>query len=499
MSRVPAVRVRTLNDAPVRSAGDFVLYWMIAQRRTRSNFALDRAIQLAQELELPLVVLEPLRVGYEWASDRFHAFVLAGMSDNARAFEPSPIAYHPYVEPEAGAGSGLLERLARDAAAVVTDDYPAFFLPRMVRAAAERLPIRVEAVDSNGLWPMRATDRVFARAVDFRRFLQRELRPHLDEQPMRAPLRAVLKPAQDLPREVLERWPRATDELLRADDAALAALPIDHTVPPVPYRGGPQEGRDVLASFVEHRLERYDEDRNHPDDDTASGLSPWLHFGHVSAHDVFAAIVEREGWTSDALAASASGKREGWWGLSSAAEAFLDELVTWRELGFNLCSQRDDYDRFESLPEWARATLNEHAGDARPHVYSLEEFEEGDTHDELWNAAQAQLRCEGRIHNYLRMLWGKKILHWSESPEAALATMIELNNKYAVDGRDPNSYSGIFWVLGRYDRAWGPERDVFGKVRYMTSDSTRRKLRLNGYLERWDDCSLPLFAQRGGD
>jgi deoxyribodipyrimidine photo-lyase len=171
--------------------------------------------------------------------------------------------------------------------------------------------------------------------------------------------------------------------------------------------------------------------------------------------------------------------------MSREAEAFLDELVTWRELGYNRCCLTDDYGRYESLPKWALETLAEHADDRREHLYTLDEFETAATHDELWNAAQRQLIREGRLHNYLRMLWGKKILEWSPSPQQALDVLIHLNNKYAVDGRDPNSYSGIFWVLGRYDRAWGPERAVFGKVRYMSSENTRRKLRLREYLERY--------------
>ena len=173
--------------------------------------------------------------------------------------------------------------------------------------------------------------------------------------------------------------------------------------------------------------------------------------------------------------------------MSPAAEAFLDELVTWRELGFCFCSRRDDYDRYESLPDWARKTLADHAGDSREHCFSQAEFEAAATHDQVWNAAQTQLAREGRLHNYLRMLWGKKILHWSPSPREALDTMIELNNKYAVDGRDPNSYSGIFWVLGRYDRAWGPERPIFGKIRYMSSENTVRKLRMKKYLETYGE------------
>ncbi|MET0283276.1 MAG: hypothetical protein ABW352_02360, partial [Polyangiales bacterium] len=176
------------------------------------------------------------------------------------------------------------------------------------------------------------------------------------------------------------------------------------------------------------------------------------------------------------------GKRSGFWGLSGAAEAFLDELVTFRELALNTAATLPSFDRYESLPAWARKTLGAHASDQREHVYTLADFEAARTHDVLWNAAQRQLLAEGRIQNYLRMLWGKQILAYSKSPERALETMIELNNKYALDGRDPNSYAGFFWILGRYDRPWAPERAVFGTVRYMSSASTMRKLRLKSWL-----------------
>jgi deoxyribodipyrimidine photo-lyase len=171
--------------------------------------------------------------------------------------------------------------------------------------------------------------------------------------------------------------------------------------------------------------------------------------------------------------------------MSEAAEGFLDELITWRELGFNMCWQNPDYDQYESLPAWAQATLADHETDIRHHAYSRDEFEQAATHDELWNAAQNQLLTEGRMHNYLRMLWGKKIFEWSATPRDALDTMIDLNNRYALDGRDPNSYSGIFWVLGRYDRAWGPERPIFGKIRYMTSENTARKVRVRDFIEKY--------------
>jgi deoxyribodipyrimidine photo-lyase len=184
----------------------------------------------------------------------------------------------------------------------------------------------------------------------------------------------------------------------------------------------------------------------------------------------------------------------GFWGMHEAAESFLDQLVTWRELGFNRCALTVDPGPYESLPDWARETLEEHAGDERPYVYWLEQLERAETHDELWNAAQNQLRADGRIHNYLRMLWGEKILHWSESPRAALDVMFGLNDRYALDGRDPSSISGITWVLGRHDRPWGPEREVFGKVRFISSANTRRKLRVDAYAERWNGA----VARRAG-
>jgi len=232
-------------------------------------------------------------------------------------------------------------------------------------------------------------------------------------------------------------------------------------------------------------LEAYDRLRNIPDLDRTSRLSAYLHQGHVSAHQVFARLAEREKWHSGRLSLKPSGKRSGWWGLSVAAEAFVDELVTWRELGYSFCRHRPDYADYGGLPDWARATLEQHADDERPYLYSYEQFRAAASHDPLWNAAQRQLLQEGRIHGYLRMLWGKKILEWSPSPREALEIMLDLNDRYALDGRDPNSYSGISWCLGRFDRAWGPERPIFGKIRYMTSQNTARKVAVKRYIARY--------------
>jgi deoxyribodipyrimidine photo-lyase len=487
VTTIPDLRLRIAGSAPVRPDGDYVLAWMTAFRRLGWSFALQHAADRARELGKPLVILEPIRAGYRWASDRIHRFVLDGMAEHARRLAGSNVLYYPYVEPAPGEGSGLLEALAARACLVVADDVPIFFLPRMLAAAAGRLPVRVEAVDSNGLLPLRATERTFLAAAHFRRFLQKTLPEHLLELPLPDPLEAPLPPRLvALPAEILRRWPAASPKLLAGDPGALAALAIDHGVAPVDgARGGEAAGAGVLERFLEERLSRYGEERNQPDDDAASGLSPWLHFGHASVHQLFAEIAERERWTPDRLGHGATGAVLGWWGMSPAAEKFLDEAVTWREIGFNLASHRPDSERYESLPDWAQRTLAKHEADPRPHLYGLDDLAAARTHDELWNAAQSQLVREGRIHNYLRMLWGKKVLEWSSTPRAALAALVELNNRYALDGRDPNSYTGIFWCFGRYDRPWPPERPIFGTVRYMSSESARRKLRLTRYLERY--------------
>jgi deoxyribodipyrimidine photo-lyase len=457
---------------------------MIANRRTTWNFSMDRAVDWARDLGKPLVVLEALRSDYPWASDRIHRFILDGMIDNACRLSQIGILHHAWVERRPGEGRGLLEAVSRPAAVVVTDDYPCFFLPRMIEIAARRVDVRMEAVDSNGLFPMRAADRDYSTAHAFRRMLQRLLPAHLDESPRADSLAdGPLPPLPRLPDEVYRRWP-SWGARKSADGELLAGLPIEHSVVPVSTDGGSAAGSRALCAFLE-RLPRYLKDRNHPDADGTSGLSPYLHFGHLSVHEIYGRIAEQEGWSPHLLSDRGAGRREGWWGMSHSAEAFLDQLVTWRELGFNFCAHRADYDQYESLPAWARRTLAVHAADPRSWTYTVAEFESALTHDTVWNAAQRQLMREGRIHNYLRMLWGKKILEWSKSPEEALAILIQLNNKYALDGRDPNSYSGIFWTLGRYDRPWGPERPVMGTVRYMTSQNTVRKVRIKEYLRKY--------------
>ena len=485
-----------MNDAPMHVGRDYVLYWMIAARRTSWNFALDRAAEHAHTLGKPLIVFEPLEVDYPWASARLHRFVIDGMRDNAAAFAGTPVTYFPYVEPLPGAARGLLETLARSACVVVTDDFPSFFLPRVVAAAGARLDVRLEAVDGNGLIPMAAPGKVFTAAAFFRRYVQKELTTHLRHVPRAEPLLALPRLGA-LPSWVTGTWAPAPGALLAGDPSALAALPIDHGVPPAAMHGGIRAAADALQAFVAHKLPRYGDMHNEPEVDATSRLSPYLHFGHLSPHQVFDRVMGHEGWSMRRVEGKpVTGAREGWWGVGASAERFLDQLVVWRELGYNMCAQRpDDYDKYESLPAWAQATLEKHASDPRPHTYDAATLENAATADPLWNAAQNQLRQEGWMHNYLRMLWGKKILEWSPTPREALDRMIAIMNRWALDGRNPNSYSGYFWTLGRYDRPW-PERPVFGTIRSMSSVNTAKKISVRNFIAKYTQAApqrnLPL-------
>jgi len=482
-------RLTAVNDAPVRADGEYVLYWMIAQRRVRHNLSLDHALDQARALGKPLLVLEALRCGHRWASARIHHFVLRGMADNLARCAEAGVTYRAYVEPRPGEGKGLLQAYASRACVVVTDTFPTFFLPRMVKAAGRSLDVRLEAVDANGLIPLALPERDFTMAHSLRRWMHDrvEALTDLPAFPRPEPLSGYDLGSVEVP-SATASWDHLGAEDLRRllAPGGLDGLPIDHGVAPVPGQGGSVQGEARLAAWLEDGLDGYAEARNDPDDDVSSGLSAHLHFGHLGAHEVVRTVLDRDGWSVDRIDPSRRAKNRGFWGTSPEVESFLDELITWRELAYIDAHRRPEVHRtLAGNADWARRTLAEHAEDLREPTYTLEELENAQTHDEIWNAAQRQLRVEGRIHNYLRMLWGKNILAWSPTPEEAAERLVQLNNRWALDGRNPNSYAGIFWTLGRFDRAWGPERPVFGKVRYMTSRSTRSKLKLKAYLRRW--------------
>jgi len=492
---IPASRLRV--HGTVNEAGEYVLYWMTSARRPTWNHGLDHAIDLAREHDVPLVVIESLALQHKWANDRISTFVLQGMIDNREAFLGSYVTYIPYVETKQKEASGLLKGWLKRAKACVIDDFPTYYPLHVLTTALTIKPCEIHAVDSNGFMAMRAQGRDFKTAHSLRRHLHKTITEHMHEFPHARPLEraeGLAMLANSTVAEIFEatNTPMTPYEFLwRVGEGgdigrdALSTLAIDHTVHPVvSKKGGHLEAKRRWREFFKERLTVYHEARNEPEREGASGLSPWLHFGHISIHRILHDVFEAHGWDVTLANPPHNGRREGWWGLPQPVEAFLDQIITWRDIGFIHCAMVDNHTSYESLPDWAKETLDEHRSDPRPAVYTLEELELAKTHDDLWNAAQTQLLQDGMIQNYLRMLWGKKILEWSPDPETAMAWMIALNDRWALDGRDPNSYTGVGWVMGKFDRGW-TERAVYGKVRCMTTPSTKRKYRTSGYIERY--------------
>ena len=486
MKNINSYRVFKHNAHEVNAEGHYVLYWMHSNRRFHYNYALEYAVALANALKKPLLILEGLNVDYPWASDRFHRFIIDGMIEKAEFAQASGVSYYTYLEPRVGAGKGLIDALAQQACAVISDEYPVFIMRTFNERLGKRLPIPYITIDSNGLIPLGLTEKAPYAAYLFRKIVQKQFLTCWELPPQEHPLSGLTTLPYEIPATLRERWP----ELRRAGEPLKdqpGEYPINHAVGVLPIKGDRASALQRLQTFCQLGLPRYGSDRNDPDAAVTSGMSPYLHFGVISEVEVIAAALKHqpEGWSTSSII-DKKGQSEGFYGGNDYVEKFLDEVITWRGVGFHFAHHTPDFDQFESLPAWAKTTLREHQKDIRPTLYSLEQLEQAQTADPIWNAAQRQLIREGIIHNYLRMVWGKKVLEWTPDPETALAYMIELNNKYALDGRDPNSYSGIFWCLGRFDRPWF-ERPIFGTIRYMSSDSARKKLKMTGYLRTFGE------------
>ena len=476
------------NNKDWDKSGDYVVYWMQANRRIEYNYALEYAVAVANSLQKPLLIYEVLDVDYPWACERFHHFILEGIKEHHLYFTNKSIKgvrYVPYIELEKGHARGLIYALAANACGIISDEFPVLNIRKYNERVANKVSVPYITIDSNGIIPLGVTEKDPYSAYLFRKVMQRYIVEALKYPPAKEPLVNLKNWGQcTLPTNFTERY--AFDEnLLNNLDSLLNGLPINHTIKKVEKVGTRVRALEIMNHFVEFKLARYEEDRNHPDRQGGSGLSPWLHFGKISSYEIVDKVLSKQplGWNIEESEPN-GGKNSGFFRGHSYVESFLDELITWREVGFQFAHHRLDYDHFDSLPDWAKKTMNEHDQDPREYVYSLEELAESQTHDQIWNAAQTELRTQGVMHNYLRMLWGKKIIEWTGSHAKALEVLIELNNRYALDGCDPNSYSGIFWCLGRFDRAW-QERAIFGKLRYMSSQSTSKKIKLKQYLSTY--------------
>ncbi len=448
-------RVQLLNDKSANNDGKYVLYWMQMFKRTSHNHALNFAIEQANERKLPLVVYEGLKFYYQWASDRLHTFILEGVEEKRAFFEKLGIKYVFYLQQDESSPKQVVAKIAKDAALIVTDDFPCFIIPKHNAAIFEKATIAVYAVDSNGVIPMSKFEKEEYAAYTIRPKIKRILGDYL--QPFEET--QVKIKSLDLKVDCPD-----TEVTERNIAQLVEKCAIDHAVKPSDvYHGGTANGRKRLNKFLADILPDYDTARNKPEKDGSSRLSSYLHFGFLSSLEIALAVKN-----SDAPQVS--------------KDAYLEEIIVRRELSYNFTRFNQKHDSLESLPEWVQKTMRQHHDDKREITYSLEELENCQTHDDLWNASQREMNVTGEIHNYVRMLWGKNVIAWTKNYEEAFMILEHLNNKYCLDGRNPNSYAGILWCFGKHDRPW-MERKVFGQMRYMTTGSTGKKFDSKKYIE----------------
>ncbi len=447
-------RIRVLNGAPVRPDGAHVVYWAGANRRVESNHGLARAVEIANELGLPVLYYEGVTCAYPHANDRLHTFLLEGVPETARRLKRLGIGYcfslrRTFSDPE-----DIFFRVAGRAACVVADDYPTCFPALLNATVPQKLGVRYEVVDSSCVVPMNLLDKREYAAYTIRPKIHRLLEKYLVPCPEPRVRRRWAGPPPEWHFEFTE------DQI----PAIVASCEIDHSVPPsLCFRGSRREAEARLEAFLEKSLHRYAKERNQPAAHATSHMSPYLHFGRISALEI--ALAAREYAHEHRL----------------IADEFLEELIVRRELAFNFARHSKNPESLANLPDWARATLLAHAKDPRSPCYTRAQFEHAQTHDALWNACQKEMLLRGVIHGYYRMYWGKKIIEWSKTCQDALETMIRIHDRWALDGRDPNTYTNILWCFGLHDRPW-QERPVFGMIRYMSLEGMKRKTNVDAYL-----------------
>jgi deoxyribodipyrimidine photo-lyase len=433
------------------ASGNCVVYWMQRAQRGIDNPALDITIAAANELQRPVAVFFGLHPKYPNGNLRHYAFLVEGLAETQRKIEARGAAFvfRPYPDHD------LLRFCAEvKPCLVVGDENPLRAPERWRQSAARKLNIPFWTVDADVVVP----SKLFPKEE----YAARTIRPKLQKL-----LPIFLQPPDNL--KARHRWAEGhqpkSDEIEPA--RLLAELPLDRRVAPVrQFKGGTAAGMRLLRRFINDRLLAYDTARNQPQVAGTSELSAYLHFGHLSPLTIALAVSEADA-------------------PETAKTAFLEELIVRREVAINYVARNPNYDHLAGSPEWGQRTLAAHARDERPYSYTEAQLEAARTHDPLWNAAQLEMVVTGRMHGYLRMYWAKKILEWTAAPAEAFEIAVRLNDRYELDGRDPNGYTGIAWAIGgKHDRPWPPQRAVFGLIRSMTAQGCARKFDVPAYLER---------------
>lgn len=448
-------RARIVSQKESPKDSQYVLYWMNHAMRVEENPALDCAISVADQMKLPVLIFQQLTNDIPFSSDRHHTFVLQGMRDLQQQFKSQKIEYFVHVERKTQQ-EDVLSDLCKNAAFVVTEEMPLAFWRDQANQLASKINVSIACVDTACVVPMQTVGKAHTRAFEYRNATKdRYEKELLAEYP-------AIKPKFDskelnLPFETINLKETNISELV-------AQCKIDHTIPPISKTpGGSTAGYKRWNDFKKNRLKRYDKDRNDALSDGVSRMSAYLHYGMVSPMRI-------------AREAKAFG--------GSGAEKYLDELLIWRELAYAFCFYKNDVDSLIALPEWAQKTLLDHANDPRNQTYSWERLSRGETGDTLWDATQKSLLIHGELHNNVRMTWGKAILDWKDHPSKALETILDLNNRYALDGRDPASYGGILWCLGQFDRPFPPDKPIIGKLRERTTTIHAQRLNPETYMNQ---------------
>ena len=445
-------RIQRLNDRELKK-GRYVLYWMQQSQRAEYNHALEYAVQQANAIDQGVLVCFGLMDDYPEANQRHYTFMLEGLQETQAALAKQGIKMVIQRGPPADVASAL----GRKASLIVCDrgylNHQKAWRTRLAHSAA----CSVVQVESDVVIPIEVVS-------DKAEYAARTIRPKIHKY-----LNDYLIPFNPSVVKKSSLGLKIKDLDLKDVSVVIKKLSLDRSVEPVTlfFKGGTSQGKARLAEFIKKRFKHYVENRNQPQTDDISHMSPYLHFGQLSPLYL-------------ALQIKAANNR-----LKEAKEAYLEELVVRRELAMNFVNYTSNYDSFTCLPQWAQKTLKQHQNDPREYLYTRSRLEGAKTHDEYWNAAMREMKVTGFMHNYMRMYWGKKILEWSKTPELAFRTALSINNKYFLDGRDANSYIGVAWVFGVHDRAWF-ERPIFGKIRYMNASGLERKCDIRGYVKKVD-------------
>lgn len=439
-------RIKALNQKAVQK-GSYVLYWMQASQRTEYNHALEYAIVQANKLRQPVVVFFGITDHFPEANERHYAFMLEGLREVKQSLLERRIKMLiRHRSPELDT-----IQMAKKASLVVVDRGYLRIQKRWREYVAKRIDSPLIQVESDVVVPVE-------EASPKEEYSAATLRPKIHKK-----LSHFLTPLIEQESRVSSLSMEFNSFELDDTERTLSKLQINRSVQKViSFKGGIKEALKHLNKFLEEKLDRYAELRNDPTLNYLSQPSPYLHFGQISPLYIALKVKRSEGL-----------------GL----EAFLEELIVRRELSMNFVFYNEHYDSFDGLPLWSKKTLKAHQKDRRPYLYTLEELERGETHDLYWNAAQQEMVLTGKMHGYMRMYWGKKILEWTKKPADAYRTALYLNNKYELDGRDPNGFAGVAWCFGKHDRPW-VERPIFGTVRYMNDKGLKRKFDADEYVRK---------------